>query len=353
MRRSRLDSEKGLILRRTAAAIAVMSLWTMLIACAGEGSEEAEESGAQDRMRELPVGEGPSGAFAEQLDSTAALSGALREKIDVYYGNQALLRDLAVEDPRWSEMSGYGLGPAGVPRSRDELSKILGIETLAAQTLYQIGFGGDALFLVEGNQDTDAIAAAAEASGWTDEEGVFVFDDDSADFFLGDLYATQLIANDGSVLMGEEQANMGRLDEHPEGHETLLRNEDFAAVIACLGDPVAARVIDTRDMSWLQATGTNPLFGQVAIGVYPGEVVQTVVCALSDEPDALADTILTDTTNEPPVELTEGTEMKRIVDVDVNVDGSLVRAVFDLAEDAPPNAIIDFALSPLRIPGFR
>lgn len=345
----------GMTTKQAMYAATAVGMACVLASCAAQGSgtdtETPENTGTE---RVLPEGEEPSGSFAEVLGSTSVVPPRFRERINIYYGNQARLRELAVEDPRWSDMSGYGLGEAGTVQPREELSEFLDIDTLSADTLYRVGHSDRALYLVEGNQDAGAVAAAAESNGWEQDGDTLVHVSDDADFYVGRLYATHLRLTDdaggGSVLMSPSGADMDRFDgEEP----TLLDDDEFAAVTGCLGDPVAARIIDTRNMPWLREDDANPVDGQVALGVFPGETIQTVMCVISDEPQRLAEGIEKDVKNEPLNQLEESPRSKRISGVEVTVDGHLVRAVFDHGDGVAPNAVTDFIHSPLGIPGLR
>lgn len=88
-------------------------------------------------------------------------------RLRIEYINQARMRELADVNERWGVYRDQIVGKLG--SDPEAVRRTTGIDLPAADRLYYVGYAGvfgENIELIEGGQDTDAIATVAEVGGW-------------------------------------------------------------------------------------------------------------------------------------------------------------------------------------------
>lgn len=279
-------------------------------------------------------------------------------RLRIEYINQARMRELADTNEWWSVYQEQIVGkPGSYP---ENVYRTTGIDLLAADRLYYVGYAGvfgENIELIEGGQDTDAIATVAEVGGWFRDGDTFGAPADSPGFEAGAF--EWMILGDASVLRGEEDSYMEGVRFADSGESTTSGSsfggdEELMKLAECVGDAVMVTILDV-DVLGLAFRGTDRARGQIAVGLLADEVgeARTVVCAHSDDADQLGEDIQAGidagVRREDPVE----NWSDYITSADIEVDGRLVRAVLTPADGAAPDEIVtSLNLMAYGLPGF-
>lgn len=330
-----------MVMRRVSVAVGIGTAMS-LVACAGQTAVATEE---------------PAMAFPDLLVRTADTDrerGDRLYSVDVFYGDQSTVRKSAAVDDTWAYLDGFGAGVLGPGTDNAaEVRELTGVDVLAATTLFSVGVDDNRVILVAGNQDTEEISDTAIANGWM-RDGDILKIDPPPNAVQGLQFAAQVKLLGDSVMLGHPDSDMTRIAAKPRAHGSLLSTPSYSTITSCLGEPDVGRIVDSDEIG-SGYRGTAAAEGPIAVGVFAGEedeATSTVVCAVSNNPEAVAEDIAlsveNDTINNPSDEkLSEW-----IVDVEISVDGDLVRARFVHAEDTDADSLITMARRP-GLPGFR
>lgn len=331
---------------RTKAAVTALGAALVLLSCGAAEEPDADQ------------GQAPL-SFADLLGMTADTDGDRGDKlysIDVFYGDQAQTRRLIERDDRgWASLDAWGSGVFGPGTDNaTELKEYTGIDVSAATTLYAAGVDERRVVFVSGNQDTEAIAETATANGW-ERDGDTLRLDVTGDDPRGVELAAQIRLRDDAVVLGIPGVDMDRLSVEPGDTQSLLDDPAYATVSSCIGDPVAARIAHSDEIG-SGYRGTDAAYGLIAVGLFAdgddGEPATTVVCATSEDPQSLADGIIDSVANDRVTNLGDDYYSDWVSDVDVTVDGDLVRAVFMLSDGVDAGHLLTSMRHP-GPPGFR
>lgn len=269
----------------------------------------------------------------------------LDDNPQISYGHTARIQELAEADERWLLVRHNGAGAFNKVYFPDELQESLGVDLMAADTMFTVENVPGAITLVDGGQDPDSVRAAAVSSGWNEENGVFVTERRSDDRVTES--ANQVEVDGESVRLGEKSADLDRFN----GSSRSIYDAGYGLVVSCLGDPVAARVLNTDEVGE-QHQGEERAYGPLAVGVLDSAGIQSVMCVESDDPTALSDAILNDLATHTGHLLAETPLSDLFSDVEITIEGNLVKAIFDHTEVANADELLGGARVP-GPPGFR
>ena len=279
-------------------------------------------------------------------------------RLRIEYINQARMRELADINERWGVYRDQIVGKPG--SDPEAVRRTTGIDLPAADRLYYVGYAGvfgENIELIEGGQDTGAIATVAEVGGWFRDGNTFGAPSDSPGLEAGAF--EWMVLGDASVLRGEEDSYMEGIrfadsGESVSNGSSFGDDEGMMKLAECVGDAVMVTILDV-DVLGPRFQGTDKASGQIAVGLLADEDggSQTVVCAHSDDAEQLGQDILagvdTGVRREDPVE----NWSDYISSAEVDVDGDLVLAVLTTADGVAPDEIVSsLNLLGYGLPGF-
>lgn len=237
------------------------------------------------------------------------------------FSDRAAIREIAgsdADDP-WTVAAGAVAGSFG--SYEQYLADELSVDLSAADRVFQGGEGPNITLVIVGGQDADAVNAAARAAGWSGDEVLTRESEDASrpPLPLGDLRVTE-----DRVIIGGPTARLGS-----EGGvaDSAGEDETTAALIECLGDPLAALVAPPSETPH-------------AVGVRENDgTTESSICLVGDEDDG-----------ERVAEGLGGTAMNGrpysdlIADPEVRTVGDTVRVTVTNTADALPVTIMQMML---------